>query len=113
MLLEVTLSVELAVADFALPHLGVIVVAMRAHLVRASCSFLASRKFSALVAAVFPCSHAAVHGSLAMLRLGVLNERFGAEKLAIARRAFEHRLPTSLVCERVQRDGEGRGEKGG
>jgi hypothetical protein len=48
-----------------------------------------------------------------MLRLGVLNERFGAEKLAIARRAFEHRLPTSLVCERVQRDGEGRGEKGG
>ena len=34
MLLEVTLFVELAVAEFALPHFGVIVVAMLAHLVR-------------------------------------------------------------------------------
>ena len=36
MLLEVTLFVELAVAEFALPHFGVIVVAMLAHLVRTS-----------------------------------------------------------------------------
>lgn len=34
MLLEVTLFVELAVAEFALQHFGVIVVAMLAHLVR-------------------------------------------------------------------------------